>query len=121
MAIEVPAKDVTHILRATFPDYRRRSVCIVTTGQATLHDLNWSGGTRNEYRACTLDGKPIHARRDINAPHPLDNTYEGQTVIVPVGCAIVQAGFFCGKASRAYIYINDVDFNRMLETRTQPA
>jgi len=119
MAIEVPTSQVKSIVNATFSDYRRKTVCIVTTGQCTLMDLNWSGGTRSEYRACMLPDEtgrahPIHARIDLHAPHPLDNKFEGKTVQVPDGCAIVQGGHFCGKVSRLYIYINSADFQRVI-------
>lgn len=121
MRIELPAKDkrVVPIIKATFPNYRRHSVIVDTSGACTLQDLNWSGGTRSEYRACTVPGilgsaDTIPARRDINAPHPLDNMHEGQTCVVPVGAVVVQGGHFCGRVSRLNIYINDVDWQRAL-------
>lgn len=44
--IPVATKDVLAIIRAADPSYRKRQCQIVPSATITLHDLNWSGGTR---------------------------------------------------------------------------
>jgi hypothetical protein len=59
--IELKPADVKPIINATFPDYRRKKVWLYASETVTLHDLNWSGGTRMQYRACSIDGRFVGA------------------------------------------------------------
>ena len=63
-------RDFATIIAATFPQYRRKKVRVRATGKITFHDLNWSGGTRTEYRACTLDGYPLGNSAKYNSLAP---------------------------------------------------
>ena len=100
---------VAAIMRATFPNYRRKTVWLNPRGAVTLCDLNWSGGTRSEYRACTLGGSCLGGSGKYNAMAPWDNYAEGKTIEIPPGRCMVRAGFFCGKPSHATIYYNGSD------------
>ena len=111
----VSTKDVKSILAATFPDYRKKQVGIDASGKCAFFDLNWSGGTRSQYVACTLAGKTLGSASNYNAMAPWDpRQIEGQTVDIPPGCCIVRAGTFCGKPSTATIYVNPADMPKLL-------
>ena len=107
-------KDFKHIVGATFPNYRKRSVYVGQSDTVTLHDLNWSGGTRSIYRACTIDGKPLETAVNMSAPAPWNNPYEGQTINIPPGMVVVQGGDFCGKPSTLFIYFSPGDTPKQL-------
>jgi hypothetical protein len=105
---------VAPIIKATFPQYRRKKATLVTGGSVTFHDLNWSGGTRSEYMACMLDGtRAVHASQ-INQPPPWQNPYEGVTAEIPMGACVVSCGTFCGKPGKLYIYLNAEDVTKFL-------
>jgi hypothetical protein len=111
--INVATKDVSAIVRATFPSYRKRSVRVLASESVSLHGLNWSGGTRAEYRACSIDGQQS-SRPDMSRDAPWENPFEGKVVPVPPGFCIVQGGFFCGKESILWIHINPSDMPKLL-------
>ena len=105
-SIEVKTKDVKDIVNATFPKYRKRMVRIYATTEVRFSDLNWSGGTRAEYRACTINGRPLSSAYDMSAPAPWANPFEGKTVGLPVGAVIVEGGHFCGKEATLRINVH---------------
>lgn len=103
------------IVEATFPDYRRKTVSIKASESVELHDLNWSGGTRNEYRAALLDGSASGGSTlPYSHLHPDQNHAEGKSVPVPQGAVLVRGGSFCGKPSMLTIYVNPADMPRLL-------
>lgn len=112
--IKVASKDVKHIIAATFPKYRKRQVIIKATTSVTFSDLNWSGGTKSEYRACTIDGRPVEAKYDMSAPAPWNNPFEGKTAELPVGAVVVEGGYFCGKERMLYINVNPENMPKFL-------
>jgi hypothetical protein len=113
--IEATPKEFATIIAATFPDYRRKKVWLKPTGRVTFSDLNWSGGTRMEYRACTIDGQPLGSAARFNAMAPWDpQQIEGKTIEVPPGAVMVSAGHFCGKASVLSITCNPADMPKLL-------
>jgi len=112
--IRIKTKEVRQIVDATFPDYRRKEVVIDARETVTFRDLNWSGGTKVEYRACGLDGVTNDRRLDMGRPAPWDNPYEGLTVNIPLDCAVVQWGYFCGKPSMMYIYVNPANMPKFI-------
>lgn len=112
--IKVKAKDVKHIIQATFPDYRKRDVIIDAREMVTLHDLNWSGGTKSEYRACAIDGETNSRRLDMGRPAPWANPYEGLTVPIPIDCVVAEAGYFCGKPRTMRLYVNPANMPKFI-------
>ena len=104
--IRLKTKEVRHIVDATFPDYRKREVVIDACESVIFHDLNWSGGTKSEYRACAIDGTSNGQRLNMGRPAPWDNPYEGLTVNIPVDCIVAQCGYFCGKPGTLYLHVN---------------
>ena len=112
--IEVATKDLKHIVRATFPEYKRKKVIVVATENVTFHDVNWSGGTKSIYKACTVDGRPVASKVDMGGPAPWENPFEGKTVALPEGAMVVQGGYFCGKVSLLYVYVNPANMPKFL-------
>ena len=112
--IKLSTKDVKQIVNATFPDYRRHFVYVEARESVTMHDLNWGGGTRAQYRACTIDGRPLPNQYDMSAPAPWANRFEGMTVPVPVDCVIVEGGHFCGKVATLHINVNPANMPKFL-------
>jgi hypothetical protein len=108
--IELRPSDVRAIINATFPEYRRKKVYLYANETVTLHDLNWSGGTRSEYRTCTLNGQPAGTAAKYNA---MDRA-EGATIPIPQGHAVVSCGYFCGKPSMLSIYVHPADMPKLL-------
>lgn len=119
--IKASSKDfsIKRIIKATFPDYKKHNVTIWPQKTVTLHDLNWSGGTKQEYRACTLDGKSIESKYDMGKPAPWNNQFEGLTIDIPENVAIVCHGFFCGNPSTMAIYVNPENMAKLLPEVTK--
>lgn len=113
--IEVATKDVQDIMRATFPEYRRKKVYVRATTSVTFSDLNWSGGTRSEYRGVTVSGQATGSLDKYNQYAPWDaRQIEGQTIDLPPGLMIVRSGYFCGKVSMATIYVHPSNMPKLL-------
>ncbi len=112
--IKVKAKEVKHIIDATFPAYRKQSVYIWPGETVTLHDLNWSGGSRSEYQFCSLAGQPIKTNFDMHSPAPWNNKYEGQVINIPEGFAVIQGGHFCGKVATLSIHVNPASMPKLI-------
>ncbi len=119
MAIEIKSwkKDPTiaAIVAATFPDYRRRTVRIESRASCELQNLNWSGGSRDEYRACTLEGESLGSTQKYAMQAPWRNQAEGQTVPIPPGSVLVRNGYFCGNRTMLVIMVNPADMPKYLE------
>jgi hypothetical protein len=111
---QVKSKDLRPIIKATFPNYRKRTVYVKVTEKVTLRDLNWSGGTRSEYRACTIDGRPIENKVNMSGPAPWNNPYEGKEIDLPVGALIVEGGHFCGKQRTLYINVHPDNMPKLI-------
>lgn len=97
---------IARIVRATFPDYKRKTVYLQPDTSVTLMDLNWSGGSRSQYRTCTIDGNPIGSADKYSAFAPWNNPAEGMTLPIPSGMVAVRGGHFCGKVSLLTLHIN---------------
>ncbi len=111
---QYPAKMFAAIIRATFPDYRKKTVMVWPMEKVELHGLNWEGGSRAEYRLCTLDGLHVAQPVATGAPPPWANPYEGLEVPVIPGTVVVRGGHFCGKVAQLYIYVNPENMPALL-------
>lgn len=108
-------ESIARLVRATFPQYRRKKVYIRASETVTFSDLNWSGGTRSEYRACTLAGEPRGSMDKYHALAPWDpRQVEGATAPIAPGCCVVRGGYFCGKESLLAIYVHPSDMPKYL-------
>lgn len=103
--IHVERAAVDAIARATFPAYAGKSFKIVARERVTISDLNWSGGTRSEYAAATLDGRKLGDMAVFNAAAPWDNRAEGKNVEIPPGACVVEHSQFCGRDMGLTIYV----------------
>jgi hypothetical protein len=112
--IQVKKADVASIVAATFPEYRGRKIKLAAVEKTSLHDLNWSGGSRSVYRSCTTDGLYIGSSAKANAVAPWVNAAEGQTVPIPQGAVLVRHSMFCGKDTGLTIYVNPADMPKLL-------
>ena len=113
--ITVATKDVLAIVRAADPSYRKRQCRIVPSATVTLHDLNWSGGTRAEYTTIDLaTGLRIADTAKYSALAPWRNPAEGASLPIPEGIVVVQTGHFCGKVATAWIYVNPANLAKLL-------
>lgn len=119
--ITVPASDpsIRAIIAATFPTYRRKTVQVEVAESVTFYDLNWSGGTRAEYAACTMpvgawESRALGSSANWHRAAPWANKAEGATVPTMPGSVIVKGGDFCGKPAMLRIYVNPADMPRLL-------
>lgn len=101
-------------IRATFPDYKGRKFWITPARSVTLHDLNWAGGTRNQYRTCTLDGRGIGGSERYALMAPWENPAEGVDLALPQGFIVVMHGVFMGKETGVTLYVHPDDLARLL-------
>jgi len=103
------SKDLKPIIEATFPKYRKRTVYVQSSDKGRITDVNWSGGTRKEYRACTIDGRPLETTVNMSGPAPWNNPFEGLEINIPPGMVLVEGGHFCGKVATLFITVNPAD------------
>lgn len=106
---------IAAIIQATFPNYRKQTVRIVARASVELQDLNWSGGTRSEYKACKVDGEFIGSTARFHQYAPWDaRQVEGLSVPIPQGAIVVRGGYFCGKESTITLHVNPADMPRLI-------
>jgi hypothetical protein len=103
------------IVEAAFPDYRKHKVMVRACESVTLHDLNWSGGTRLEYRAVTTEGKLKGTTERWAQCVPWSNPAEGLTVPIPQGTIVVSGGHFCGKTATLILYVHPADMPKRIK------
>jgi hypothetical protein len=99
------------ILNLTYPEYLGRKITLTFVTQITFHDVNWGGGTRNQYKFLRDDG----ASASLPTPAPWVNPYEGLTMDLPVGVLVVRHSFFCGHNVGIVIYANPAYLPKWLE------
>jgi hypothetical protein len=110
----VKRNEVAAIVNATFGDYRGRKIRVAPTETVHISDLNWSGGTRSQYRACTLDGRSLGGMDRYNAMAPWANPAEGASLPLVPGACVVEHSIFCGKDSGLRIYVHPDDMPRLI-------
>ncbi len=103
-------KQVKPILEITFPDYTGRKITVEPKERITFYDCNWSGGTKNEYKAIRNDGETS----TLPTPAPWVNPFEGKTVDMRPDIIIVEHSYFCGKDIGITIHIHPDLLPKML-------
>ena len=98
--IKITKAQIKPILVRTFPEYTGRKFALEFAERITFWDLNWGGGTRNQYIAVRADG----AVAGVPAPAPWDNPYEGLTVNLVPEVLIIKHSFFCGRDMGITVY-----------------
>lgn len=112
--MQVSKQDIEPLINATFPQYKGRKFRVEAKDKVTLYDLNWGGGSRNQYHAVTLDGRAVGNGEKFNQAAPWRNNAEGSTVDIPQGFAIVEHSIFCGKDVGITVYLNPADMPKYL-------
>lgn len=112
---QVRKKDVKSIVNATFPGYRGRKIRLVGIEEVILSNINWEGGSRSQYRACTLDGEPTGDMDAFNAMAPWSHNAENARVSIPAGYAVVEHVQFCGKDLGLRIHVHPNSLRPLLE------
>jgi hypothetical protein len=102
--IKRSSKDFPDLCRAL--GYRKRNVYVTATTRVNINGVNWSGGSRSTYHGVDLATGAVNTANHFGVPAPWSNQYEGATVDLVPGKAIVQTGTFCGKASVMFIYVH---------------
>lgn len=103
--IQIDRRLAESLIKATFPEYNGRKVCVVVCDRVQISDLNWSGGSRSQYRSCTLDGRATGSADAHNQSPPWNNQVEGSQVALEANHAIVEHSIFCGKDMGLTIYV----------------
>ena len=115
--LKVTRKQAKSLLERTFPDYNGRKFRVRFAETVTFYDLNYSGGTRNEYAAVKSDGESV-ALDGFNRAAPWNNPAEGSTVRLPVDVAIVEHSDFCGRDLGITIYLHPANASKWLADAT---
>ena len=98
-------------VKASFPDYTGRKFHAQITKSVWFHDLNWGGGSRNQYVALTRNGDV----RGMLVEAPWKECREGQEFEIPAGVFVVEHCYFCGHDMGITIYVNPADAPKELE------
>lgn len=109
----VPASAVPNIIGATFPSYRGKTVSLVPAENVTVTNLHWSGGSRSQWAACTLDGRAQGNSGALSAADPWRQPHSHQ-VAIPPGSVMVENPIFCGKPLPLRVYVHPSDMPRYL-------
>lgn len=110
--IERPASEFKALCQRL--GYRKKTVRIWTGTHVTLTGLNWSGGSKTQYHAFSLEDGKLSSPR-LDGPPPLANPAEGARVEIPPNTIVVSTGFFCGKPSTMYIHVRPENMPMLLE------
>jgi len=122
--------DVRDVVRAAFPDYRKREAIVCTFYAGLRINSYWSGGTRNEFAVVELATLRCHNLPTATNPlydvalRGLANKADGFVKIdeagnitlktLPDGFVVVRAGDFCGKRATAYVFVPAANMPRFL-------
>ena len=112
--IKRKAKEFASICKAL--GYRKRDVYVVPTTSTTIHGVNWCGGSRSIYHGVDLLTGEIQSAAHFSNPAPWVNPYEGTTVEILPGKALVKTGIFCGKPAVMFIYIHPSNMPMLLSS-----
>jgi len=104
--MKVKKQDVWFLVEKAFPDYKGKKFLVQPTETVSFHNLNWSGGTKNTYKALALSAK---AKACSLAPWA--NPLEGQTKLLPKGCVVVKRTWTYGEEANITVFVHPEDFN----------
>jgi hypothetical protein len=93
---------IKQIAKIAFPKYEGRKFKADYSGEVTFRNTNWDGGTKSIYIAVRLDDSKSF---DAKIPAPWLNPYEGRTLEIPEGFAVVENIIFCGKNIGLNVYM----------------
>lgn len=111
---------VKEIAKATFPEWKGRKVRVQCHEQVTFRDVNWSGGTKSTYAACSLADPTANISLEyMGKPAPWNNPWEGRSAPIPEGVVVVEHSYFCGKDMGLILHVNPNNLQPWL-TLSQP-
>jgi hypothetical protein len=110
-SVKVSKREVWPIVRKVFPDYAGRKFRVVFTDRVGFYDLNWAGGSRNQYAAVRADGTTGR----MPAGDPWNNPVEGKTVDLPAEVLVLCRSFNCGHDDGITIYAHPANAPRWLQ------
>lgn len=113
MSIKARKSEISKLLAATFPEYTGRTFRVEPATTVTFWNLNWSGGTRSQFRACSVTGEKGGTMDRYNAAAPWNNPAEGKTIELPIGAVIAERAD-CGMRTEITFYINPADLPKLL-------
>lgn len=102
---------VASLVSHAFPEYRGRKFSIEFASTITLYNLEWDGGSKNEYVAVGVNAHMLPIGYGFKQFNPL----EGKTVKIPADVVIVQHTFFCGQDAGIRIWANPVYLPKWLK------
>ena len=122
------APEVFRVVRAAFPDYRKKKVAVEVFGPHRINSY-WGGGSRSEY--CLVDLSTMQRKPLPTSTHPffdvmrktgpgendaiqVDSVGNVTLKVLPNGVALVEAGTFCGKPATAVVMVNAGTLTPML-------
>lgn len=114
-AVKVRRKDVEALIQATFPEYTGRKFKVVVRRAVVICGLNWGGGSRTVYRACTLEGESLGGSDKYNAQAPWANQGEGKMLELVVGNCVVAHEVYAGKDMGLTFYVAAENMGKFLE------
>lgn len=88
---------IKRLAKAAFPDYSGRKFFHAECDRVQIYDLNWSGGTRRQYRIVRLADLAIAPMDSLNNLAPWSNYAEGQSVAMNHRFAVVVRSVFMGR------------------------
>jgi len=100
MKIKLKKKQVRKLLRESFPDYKGRKFYLEFKDRITVYNLNWSGGSKNEYAFFRADNKKAF----VPARPPWDNPFERQAFDLSPEVLVVEHCIFCGRDMGITVY-----------------
>lgn len=114
--IAVSRKDVAKLVDATFPEYKGRKFRIVASTTVCLQELNWSGGTKSQYRAASFEGDYLGSADKFSLLAPWANKAEGVVVPIPHGTVVVEHTIFTGRDLGLRIWVHPSDMPRFVKS-----
>ena len=100
MRIKLKKEQVRKLLRESFPDYKGRKFYLEFKDRITVYNLNWSGGSKNEYAFFRADNKKAF----VPARPPWDNPFEKQAFDLSPEVLVVEHCIFCGRDMGITVY-----------------
>jgi len=110
----ITRRDISRILDASFPTYKGRKFRLDVCKSVCFHDLNWSGGSRNQYALVRLSDLSGGCAAELNSPAPWNNPTEGASVPMSAGFVVVRHSMFCGKDTGITVHAHPDDIAKIL-------
>ena len=98
--VKISRKQAQPILSQSFPDYTGRKITVRFTETVGFYNLNWDGGSKNEFVAIAADGR----HEELTVAAPWNEPREGRRVAIPQDVLIVEHTYFCGQDAGITIY-----------------